>query len=188
MTTQSTLANLRELVAAVDAAAAPLGTDAGLYEIAYAQAANACFAMIRSPEFDELVARAERCEQLERRYLAQCALMAESEAGDKDIQANIEWLTERAESAEAEVLEQARLNGMGSEREAKLMAEVATLRHQLAAAEKDAAARTRWLLDRLCKNLSFPACRELFPNWNGDYATMNEAIDAALQAGVAPRL
>ncbi len=46
---------------------------------------------------------------------------------------------------EAEVAEQCRLNGMGSEREAKLMAEVDELRIRVVAREPERAQTTKWI-------------------------------------------
>lgn len=56
------------------------------------------------------------------------------------------YSAETVQALQAEANEQARLNGMGAEREARLMARVTELQSELDALRKDAA-RYRWLCD-----------------------------------------
>ncbi len=112
------------------------------------------------------------------------------------LQREIESLRARLTESEAECLEQARLNGMGSEREARLMARVAelerelesndeyvtrvegnnhSLRRELVEAIKDAA-RYQWL--RSYNTAKHPSVTEAF--FLGD-KNLDAAIDEAIK-------
>ncbi len=83
---------------------------------------------------------------------------------------------------ESECNEQARLNGMGAEREARLMARVIELQAERDALAKDAA-RYRWLrsLDGTC---SGPACVNF--NIGFDWIEQHgDELDAAIDAAMA---
>lgn len=73
----------------------------------------------------------------------------------------------------AEVNEQARLNGMGAEREARLMAQVAELRAERDALAKDAA-RYRWLCEGGLYRVGFDSTGRV------SLSMLDSAIDAAM--------
>lgn len=84
-------------------------------------------------------------------------------------------LDEWVEELEKEVEEQARLNGMGSEREARLMAKVTELEREIARLRADQL-RIDWLEQSPDKRLN--AVHDLWCNY-GDISNVRAAIDAA---------
>jgi len=77
---------------------------------------------------------------------------------------------------EAECNEQARLNGMGAEREARMMAQVAELRAERDALAKDAA-RYRWLCEGGLYLVGFDSTGRV------SLSMLDAAIDAAIAEG-----
>jgi formate-dependent phosphoribosylglycinamide formyltransferase (GAR transformylase) len=103
------------------------------------------------------------------------------------------YSAETVQTLQAECEEQARLNGMGAEREARLMAQVAELRAERDALAKDAA-RYRWLRDtqnspiRGDEEYSIPGTVEPIFVSTGDgvsTAIDGEDLDAAIDAAMA---
>lgn len=97
----------------------------------------------------------------------------------------------RVDELQAECNEQARLNGMGAEREARMMAQVAELRAERDALAKDAA-RYRWLRERWGRVAEeYEDDRMTFigrekndgEGWYTDPDSVDAAIDAAMAEG-----
>lgn len=101
------------------------------------------------------------------------------------------YSAETVQALQAECEEQARLNGMGAEREARLMAQVAGLQAERDALAKDAA-RYRWLRERWGRIAEeYEDDRMTFigrekndgEGWYTDPDSVDAAIDAAMAEG-----
>lgn len=93
-----------------------------------------------------------------------------------EMQAVVERVQAERDAALAECNEQARLNGMGAEREARLMAQVAELRAERDALAKDAA-RYRWLRAGGLYRVGFDSTGGV------SLSVLDSAIDAAMSEG-----
>ena len=96
-----------------------------------------------------------------------------------EMQAVVERVQAERDAALAECNEQARLNGMGAEREARLMAQVAELQAERDALAKDAA-RYQWLRDSYDPSVHDDDGGS-FMRAAGD--ELDAAIDAAMSEG-----
>ncbi len=117
-------------------------------------------------------------------YDALVEARAESERWQEDARRehqNARYWQARAEQAEEETIEQARLNGMGSEREARLLARVAELE-----AERDAAKKALEYIHTIASSVLHGAAtgqQAGISPWNMTVGTKKEilrTIDAAL--------